>query len=108
MTKAYCAFCGVMLSQDLYGHPGPESLGRRRPWYAEIRGLVRKTIDDILSQTQVTSSAEIAYARRQRVTYRIATQTLCRSGSYLKTAQFTGASVFTTLPDRFFVYDFGF
>ncbi|KAL4746362.1 hypothetical protein BDW72DRAFT_197767 [Aspergillus terricola var. indicus] len=40
--NAFCPFCGVILAQDPHSNMGvPESiLRRRRPWYAEIRGIV--------------------------------------------------------------------
>ncbi|KAL4993288.1 hypothetical protein BDV10DRAFT_199823 [Aspergillus recurvatus] len=39
--NVFCPFCGVILARDPYSPPGPESIPRRRrPWYAEIRGVV--------------------------------------------------------------------
>ncbi|KAL6234049.1 hypothetical protein BDW75DRAFT_251655 [Aspergillus navahoensis] len=39
--NVFCPICGVILARDLYSPPGPESIPRRRrPWYAEIRGIV--------------------------------------------------------------------
>ncbi|KAL4739072.1 hypothetical protein BDV11DRAFT_215546 [Aspergillus similis] len=40
--NVFCPFCGVILAQDPHGSLSvPESIPRRRrPWYAEIRGIV--------------------------------------------------------------------
>ncbi|KAL4757301.1 F-box protein [Aspergillus foveolatus] len=40
--NVFCPFCGVILAQDPHSSiSGPESIPRhRRPWYAEIRGIV--------------------------------------------------------------------